>query len=206
MVTERTIINALIIGASIILTPFIISSALTYEYGPALLFGGLSAIAAAFFSLKEKLCIWPMLGCSIGGTLNFLPLPLQAFHIFSILLILYYVTGYVLIRQKKIKLGKTQFFWPILIITLIVLYHNHNLAVRMMGGTSEGAKPAILMYLIVLAYFCGINVSTPSVAFLSKVPLLAVILTFVSSVPFFLTTYIPSLAPYLYAITDSVNL
>ena len=205
MVTERTIINALIIGATIILAPFIVSSSLTGEYGPALLFGVLPTIILAFFFLKEKLCICPMLGTFMLGTLNFLPLPLQWQHIASILLILYYVTGYVIIRQRKIKLGKPEFFWPILIITLIVLYHNHNLNVKMMGGNTEGAKPAIMICLIVLAYFCGINISTPSVEFLSKVPLYCVILTFVTSMPFFLTTYIPALAPYAYYITDNVN-
>jgi len=102
--------------------------------------------------------------------LEFSPLPLQAFHIFSILLILYYVTGYVLIRQKKIKLGKDPVFLAHSDHYVDRAYHNHNLAVRMMGGTSEGAKPAILMYLIVLAYFCGINVSTPPFAFLVKCP------------------------------------
>jgi len=205
MVTERTIINALIIGAGFILVPFIISSTLTVDYAPVLFFGGLSALVAAFFFVKDNLCVWPLLGAGIIGSLNFLPLPLGASHIFCILLILYYITGYVIIRQKRVKLGKTKLLWPILIVTLILLYHNHNLQVHALGGDTEGAKPAILIYLVVLAYFCGINVSTPSVGFLSKVPLYFVILTGLSSIPFLLSTYIPSIAPYLYSVTSEVN-
>src|SRR5258708_19065 len=206
MMTERTIINALIIGASLILVPFVISSTLTGgDFVPALFIGGLFALLAAFFFLKDTLSIWPLLGSSIAGSLNFLPLPLKPTHVFCILLILYYITGYVLIRQKRIKLGKTAFLWPILITTLIVLYHNHDLNVRVLGGNTEGAKPAILLYLVVLAYFCGINIGAPSVKFLSKVPLYSVILTALSNTPFFLTTFFPSLAPYLYYITDNVN-
>jgi len=205
MVTERTIINALIIGASFILVPFVISSTLTVDYVPALFFGGLFALVMAFFFLKETLCIWPFLGGSIAGTMNFLPLPLKWSHIFCILLIVYYITGYVIIRQKRIKLGKTQFLWPILIITLIVLYHNHSMSVHVLGSETEGGKPAFLIYLVVLAYFCGINIASPSIGFLSKVPLYCVILAFVSSLSFFLTTYIPSLAPYVYSMTDNVN-
>jgi hypothetical protein len=207
MVTERAIINFLIIGASFILVPLIVSSSLEIPYLPVLLFGGLFALMVAFFFLKEQLCIWPMLGGSILGSLNFLPLPLKALHIFCILLIVYYITSYVLIRQKRINLGNRKFLWPILIVTLIVLYHNHNLNVRALGsgGETEGAKPAILLYLVVLAYFCGINVSSPSVHFLSKIPLYSVILTGLSSLPFLFTTFIPSLAPYLYYITDNVN-
>ena len=205
MVTERTIINALIIGASFILAPFLIFSTFTVDYAPAFFFGGLVALGVAFFVLKEKLSVWPMLGCGAAGSLNFLPLPLKATHIFCILLIFYYVTGYVLIRQKGVRLGKSGFLWPILIITSIVLYHNHSLNVRVMGGDTEGAKPAILIYLVVLAYFCGINLPAPSVHFLSKVPLYFVILSFLSNIPNLLTTFYPNLAPYLYYITDNVN-
>jgi hypothetical protein len=207
MVTERTIINALIIGAAFILVPFIISSSLTLDYVPALFFGGLTALAVAFIFLKDNLCIWPYIGCFIQGALNFLPLPLKALHIFSILLIIYYITGYIIIRQKRISLGKTKFLWPILIVTFIVLYHNHDLHVHSLGtgGETEGSKPAFFIYLVVLAYFCGINVATPSVDFLRKVPLYCLICTALSSIPYLLTTFIPSLAPYLYYITDTVN-
>jgi len=205
MVTERTIINALIVGAGFILVPFVISSTLSWDFGPAFFFGALFSLVAAFFFFKERLCICPLLGASIGGSLNFLPLPLTATQIACILLIIYYITGYVLIRQRRIKLGKTKFLWPILIITLILLYHNHSLSLGSFGGETEGGKAAILIYLVILAYFCGINISTPSVDFLSKVPLYFVILTGVFSIPFFLTTYIPSIAPILYAVTDQVN-
>ncbi len=205
MVTERTIINFLIIGASLILVPFVVSSTLTVDYAPVFFFGGLLALVLAFFFLKEKLSICPLLGGAVAGSANFLPLPLQAQHIACILLILYYITGYVLIRQNRIKLGKTKILWPILVITLIILYHNHNLHVHALGGNTEGAKPAIFTFLVVLAYFCGINVPTPSVDFLGKVPLWYLIMSALSSVPFFLSTYIPSLAPLLYSVTNSVN-
>jgi hypothetical protein len=205
MITERAIINALIVGATFILIPFIISSTLTVDYAPVLFFGGLTALIVAFFVVKEKLCVFPLLGTGITGALNFLPLPLDASHIAAMLLICYYVTGYVVIRQKRIKLGKTMFFWPILIITAILLYHNHSLHVGAAGDQTEGTKPAILMYLIILGYFCGINVTSPSVDFLSKIPFWYVVCTGLSSVPYLLSTYIPGLAPYLYSVTSSVN-
>ena len=205
MVTERTIINALIIGASFIIAPFLISSTLSFDYLPTLVFGGLLALLWAFFFLKETLCIWPLIGGSVAGSLNFLPLPLNATQVFCILLILYYMTGYVIIRQKRIKLGKTKFLWPILTVTLVLLYHNHSLNLAVLGGDTEGAKPAYLSYLVVLAYFCGINLSNPSVRFLSKVPLYCVIAMVISTIPYVLSTYIPSLAPLLYSVTDSVN-
>ena len=205
MVTERTIINALIIGTTLILVPFIISSTLTVDFVPVLLFGGGLLAVAAFFFLKDRLCVCPLLCTALAGSLNFLPFSLQAAHLAAMVLILYYITGYVIIRQKRIKLGKTTLFWPILIITSILLYHNHSLSVGAMGGDTEGGKAALLIYVIVIAYFCGINVKTPSVDFISKIPYYFVILTCISSLPFFITTFVPSLAPYLYAFTGNVN-
>jgi len=206
MVTERTIVNGLIIGASVIFVPFLISSTLTIDYAPAFCMGTLAILVWSFFFLKDKLSIWPFIAGSIQGSLNFLPIPLTATHVFCILLILYYVTGYVLIRQKRVKVGKPGFFWPILIVTLIVLYHNHSLSGAVMGGEVEGGKPAILIYIVVIAYFCAINISNCSVRFLSRVPLYCLIASILSSIPFMLSTFFPSLAPILYYITDNVNL
>jgi len=205
MVTERTIINALIIAASFILVPFIISESLTVDYLPALVLVGAIFMVIAFFLIKENLAICPFVGQSVIGALNFLPLALNATHVAAIFLILYYITGYVIIRQKPIKLGKGMILWPLALVGGIVLYHNHSLSLGSLGGASEGAKPAILMYLLLLAYFCSINLPTPSVRVLSRIPFYAVIATAVSSIPYLATTIVPSLAPYLYAVTDNVN-
>jgi hypothetical protein len=205
MVTERTIINSLIVGGSLVLAPFIISESLSVDYLPALVFAGLAMVIFAFFFVKEKLCVCPILGGAFAGSLNFLPIPLQASQIAAILLILYYVTGYVIIRQRRIRVGRPIFLWPILIITLIIFYHNHDLKVGALGGDTEGGKPAILIYIVFVAYFCGINVPTPSVRFLSRIPFYFLLVTLFSSIPYIITTLFPPLAPYLFYVTDSVN-
>ena len=159
--------------------------------------------------LKDNLSICPLLGASITGSLNFLPLPLTATHIACILLILYYITGYVIVRQKRVKLGKPMFLWPILIIISIVLYHNHTLNVGILGGDTEGGRAAFLIYLVVLAYFCGINITWPlRLCLLSKSSALHHGRSYrhlQTQYPFFLSTYFPSLAPLLYNVTGNVN-
>src|ERR1700722_10677220 len=118
MLTERAIINALIIGASLILVLFVISSTLTTDYALPLFFGALIMLGFSFFYLKDNLSLCPLLATAIGGRLNFLPLAPEWPQIASLLLILYYIIGYVFIRQKRITVGKIRFFWPILILTL----------------------------------------------------------------------------------------
>jgi hypothetical protein len=206
MVTERMIINALILGASFILVPFIISQTLTVgDYLPILVLIVLVGLVISFFLIKERLAICPYLAGSISGALNFLPLQLNGVHVACFFLILYYVTGYVIIRQKTAKLGKPAIIWPLAVVVGIVLYHNHNINVGILGGNSEGGKPAILMYLVVLGYFCSINLPTPSVLVLSRIPRYSLILVALTSIPYLLTTVVPGLAPYLYRVTDNVN-
>jgi hypothetical protein len=209
MITERAIINFLIIAASFVLVPFIIYSSLTssqtVEYLPGLVFCGIILLIISFFYLKDSLCYWPMIASGCTGALNFLPLPLQATHVFCILLILYYITGYVAIRQQSIKLGYPKFWVPIAIVALIVLYHNHSLSLGAFGGTTEGAKPAILLLLVVLTYFCAINIKTPPVDILNKLPLYYVIMVAVSNIPYFVTTVAPSLAPMISKVYGNVN-
>ena len=206
MVTERTIINALIIGATTVLAPFAISSMLGYDYLPMLVFGVLGVLFVGLFYSRDRLSVWPVIGLGITGSLNFLPVPLFPYQIFCIILILYFVANNVVLKQKPVRLGRANFFWPILIIFLIVLYHNHSLHLHSMGDeNTEGDKPVIFAYLGIIAFFCGINIPPPSPSFLEKVPLYYTVLYFVSSIPFALTTFYPGLAPYLYVITDTVN-
>ena len=206
MVTERTIINALILAASFLLVPFIISEWLTVDYLPALCFAAMMGMVVAFFFIKNNLVIFPLLGAFWSGALNFLPLSMTPYHIACIFLILYFITGYVLIRQRPIKLGKPLFLWPMAIVTAIIFYHNHSLSLGSLGGDSEGGKAAILIYMVVVGYFCAINLPSPSPEVFSRIPYYAVLATMISSAPFVITTWVPALAPYLYVITNSVNI
>ena len=196
---------ALILLATLILAPFIVAETLSSDYLPALVAGGSFALIIAFFFLKEKLSVCPLLGYSILGSLNFLPIPVGAPEIASLLLIVYYVAGFVLLTQRPITIGKPALFWPILILNGLVFYHVHTISLMALGGNVIGTKPALSIYFFTIAYFCGINLPTPSLYFLSRIPFYTVCLTAVSSIPFLLSTYYPGLAPYLYAVTDSVN-
>jgi hypothetical protein len=206
MLTERSIINALILTATFVLAPFIIAETLSADFLPALIAAGVFLLIVAFFFMKETLCAAPWLGRSIAGTLNFLPLPIEASQIAVALLIVYYITGFVLLTQRPITIGRPIFFWPMLIVTGIVLYHVHTLSLGTMGGNTEGARPAYFMYAYTLAYFCGINLPTPSVRFLSRIPFYALCLTALSCIPYLLTTFFPALAPYFYTFTGDVNI
>ena len=204
MITERSIINALIILGVLIVMPFIISSALIeFDYRPVAIVVGVATLMVSFFVIKDRLSFCPLLALSFHGILA--PINASLSNVACLVLILYYVTGYVLIRQKRIRLGMPRFFWPMLVILLIMLYHNHNLNVRLFGAEGGGQKPVLLMYLTVLAYFCGINLATPTTPFVSKLPWYMIVISFISSIPYAITTVVPGLAPYVALLTNQVN-
>ncbi len=94
MITERTIINGLIMGASFIIVPFLITSTLSNNYWPIALLTGGCGLLMAFYFLGNRLSLFPALGGSVMGTLNFLPWPLNAISLFCLILI---------ILKRKIK-------------------------------------------------------------------------------------------------------
>lgn len=206
MITERSIVNALIVIGVLVLMPFAVSSAMMqFDYTLSALILGFFALMAAFFLVKEKLSFGPLLAIAIPGSVAFLPYNLTYSNLACAALILYYVTGYVLIRQKRIRLGMPRFFWPILILTGIMLYHNHDLNVRAVGSDTEGDRPVLLLYMTVIAYFCGINLTAPAAGFVSRLPWYMIVISVVSSIPYVITSVFPAFAPALSMVTSVVN-
>src|ERR1700677_4471467 len=130
MVNKPAIINFLIIGIAALMVPFLISSVYDYDLVPVLVMLGLLTIIIAFFFLKEQLSMWPLIATSMLLNLNFLPFPLAPFQVFFILLILYYVTGYVAIRQAPFTFGWRTLLIPIIGITVICVYHNPTVGLK----------------------------------------------------------------------------
>jgi hypothetical protein len=205
LLTERSIINALIWLAALIVVPYIAVSALYYNFTPFLVVLAICFFVVIFGVLKDRLCMLPLFGVMISGKLNFIPFKLMPQDLGAISLVAYYFVAYVALQRKIMKTGPMVFFIPILIFTSIVLYHEHNFGLRAFGGGREGSRGALFIMLGSLAYLCGVSVISPSPKFFANVPLIAVILGLVSALPYTLTTYFPGLAPYVLLFTNNIN-
>jgi hypothetical protein len=206
MLSERTIINGLLLLGGMILGPYLIILTLQPDEIPLLSFCGLVFLFCIFFFVRDRIVFFPVIGGYFSGTLNFLPLGFTLVEVFSLITIGYYLVNYVALKRKPITMGPRYFLFPILVIGAIVLYHDHDAGLKVLGSSSEGARPGLLIIVSIITYFCAINIPSPSTAFTRRLPLYCFGVALIASVPFLLTTYIPGLAPYVYYVSGNVNL
>jgi hypothetical protein len=157
--------------------------------------------------VKDRISVFPLMSAFFAGNLNFLPFGLTPVEVLSLMTVLYYLINYVALKRRPIDGGPRYLLFPMLVIIGIVLIHDHQISLKAAGGDGgeEGSRPGLLILLAFVAYLCGINIPSPSGAFLRSVPWWCLILACIGNVPYFLTTLFPSLAPYVYYVSGNVN-
>lgn len=205
LLTERSIINCLIWLAGLILGPYLAIAAVSGNFSPLIVVGAIAFTTAVFGIWKDRVCVLPLIGLFLGGKLTFLPLQLSPGEISSLALVFYYLVSYVALQRQQIKTGPMFFFIPILVFTAITFSHEHNFGLRALGGGREGSRGAILIMLAGITYLCGVSVNTPSASFFSRIPLICLAGVILTAVPYTISTFIPSTAPYLALFTTDIN-
>jgi len=206
-VVDQKLITAAIWIAALIIGPIAMTHALQGDVLPLLIVSGLSFLAFIFFIVGDGSCALPLIGTFIIGNLNFLPFGLNALIIFTLTLILYYFFCYFTVKQKSLSAGPLYLFFPILVITAIVIYHNRHVGLHALGSSSsQGSRPGLLMLLAAIGYICGVSVYPPRAGFFTRLPWYCIFLCMLTSIPNLLSTFFPSLSPYLYYLTDNINL
>lgn len=203
---DRQLISAAVWILGAILGPLVLTAALEGDPFPLLAMGGASALFLIIFVMKERAIALPIIGLFMGGRLNFLPFGLDVTAVLSLALIAYYFFAYFTMKQRNLMKGPYSLFIPISVITAIVLYHNRKLGLyHLLDSGLEGSRPGLMMLLAIATYFCGISVASPSRKFLARLPYYCLVLSLLAAIPGVMTTFYPPLAPYLYYITNSVN-
>ena len=208
LLTERSIINFLIWTGGLILGPYLAITAVEYNFYPIGAFVAACAVVAVFAFMRDRMSILPLIGTFIAGKFNFIPVLHPApTELFPLALVAYYFIAYVALQRKKFLTGPLYFFIPILILSAIILYHEHSFGVRAFSGSGgrEGGRGAIFVLVATMAYLCGISLGSPSPRFLALTPLFCIAATLISAIPYTVTTYFPGTAPYFYIFTDSIN-
>ncbi|MCE0498769.1 MAG: DUF3367 domain-containing protein [Methylacidiphilales bacterium] len=206
MLSERTIINALILAAGLIIGPYLTISTFEYNFIPILIAGAVVSLLISFFYVGNRICALPLLGLSFTGNLNFLPYGLNVIELSIAVTILYYLSTYIALKQKSFKTGPRAFLYPMMIIFMIMLYHQQSFGLRIIGGTKEGSRPAIMMIASVITYLCGINMTNPPVAFLRRLPWYCLAVTAISNLPYLISTYAPDTDTTLVYLSSNLNL
>ena len=185
--------------------PFLIISILKNDLLLPQAFFAVCFLLLIFFVIKDKLAAYPLISVYFSGAIHLLPLNLTLMDVFSVALIIYYGIAYLALRQKPIHLGPFPISFPIFVLGLIVLYHNHSFGLKALNSSDEGSRPGIAIMIMVMAYFCGISLATLPVTYLKKIPWYCCFIALFSTVPFLISTYFPSLTPYIYIFSTNVN-
>ena len=199
---DRQLISAAIWISGAIIGPLALTSALEGDPIPALIVGTLIFIFFIIFVLKDRAIALPILGMSIGGKLNFLPMGLDGVSVMSVGLIVYYFFTYFTMKQRNLQVGPYSIGIPLMVVGCIIGVHT---LISYTHSNVEGFRPGLMILLAIVTYFCGVSVSSPPREFLARLPLYTFILSMIFAIPNVLTTYFPDLAPYLYYFIDSVN-
>ena len=205
MLTERSIINFLVWVGGLILGPYLVSSLLWGNLTPLYIVAGCLGLFFMFNIARDRLCIMPLAGYMMAGRIPLLPARMGFSDFGVIALIIYYLVAYVALRRTKMMTGPLFFFIPIMVVTAIVIYHDHDFGLRITGGGREGGRGPIFIVLASIAYLCGVSVNSPSPRFFWWTPIICAGMGALSSLPFTITTFFPSTAPFLYMFSDNIN-
>ena len=95
-----------------------------------------------------------------------------------------------------------------LIIFAVIFWHalHGDLGLRSFGSAAYGSRNSIDILLAMAAYLLAANIPSLPLSLLRKLPFYTVAITIITNVPYFITTFWPSLTPYFYYFTDAVNM
>ena len=206
MLTERSIINFLVWTGGLILGPYLAITAVELNPYPVGIFAGACLLALVFGYMRDRMALVPLIGLSVAGKINLIPVLHPApSEFFPLLAILYYVIAYLALQRKMVLTGPLLFFVPIAVLAGIILYHEHSFGLRSLGNGKEGGRGAVFVLVAAITYVCGVSMNSPSPRFLSLIPVFCAGAVTLSAIPYIVTTYYPGAAPLFYIFTDNIN-
>ena len=204
LTTEKVIFGLIALGAFLI-APLLTTEFLEGNTLPVVLIFCLGLI----FALRDQLWILIPLCLPLTGSLNILPVKFSPLEL-SIMLVLGYVFLKIIFTEHRlIRLGPKEIYLPLLLIASILLYHwasGGDLGLNMLGGQSSGGRRFFSILLGMLALPALLYFPLEKSPWLSRVPLLYLLGTLFEFIPFAVSSFAPSYAPYIYRFYSSVNL
>ena len=120
LLTERSIINFLIWIGGIILGPYLAYSLLRQNETPLLVVAGLACLFFMFAIAKDMLCIAPLVGVYLNGTLKLIPGNPTGYEFGASAALIYYIITYAALRRKVVLTGPLYLFIPIVLLAGII--------------------------------------------------------------------------------------
>lgn len=206
---QRIAIIAIILG-SILAAPFIgvhVSAGNLKEVG--LIIGFFFAIAF-FFGLKDNVWILVPCGYALGWSFSFIPGAFNSYELSAIFCAGYMFLVYGVMERRGLRVGPIYLFAPLAILVIIFLWHwySSGAGLRILGGASYGGRRHFLILMSLMPYLFILTVchKPESHWWFDRLPMFMLFCGFMGAVPQVVTTYVPSLTPYVQFFTGAANL
>lgn len=152
---------------------------------------------------------WTYVICAMAvtGTLNFLPINFSVFELTIMLVFGHFFLSEVIFKKRGVVVGDRWMLAGITIVAVIVFYHwfKEGIGLKIIGGETVGARKSVSMVLGIIGYFIVLTLCQNQWKLLNRLPLIYFIVALLTSIPFFVSTIVPSLGPAIYAFYGDVN-
>jgi hypothetical protein len=171
---------------------------------------GIAALLLLLFGPTEYVWTLLVLGVVADFRPNFLKFNISFGELATVVLFGNLIVKNVVFERKKLKTGPLLFWAPIVIIVAIILLHTlksgGGFGLKILGSGEYGARRHLPFFMALMSYLIVINSVRPDKASVRHLPLLYIIFILIGNMPSLITSFVPGLAPIVYALTGTVNL
>ncbi|NBT49020.1 MAG: hypothetical protein EBT07_14615 [Actinobacteria bacterium] len=207
--TPQKVVAGLVFLAGVLAAPVLTNQFLAGDYLPviAVVFG----IGSIFYlTYLGKQC-WVLMPAFLGlnGRLNFLPANLSMIETAILISLLFLLYQTVFEKNLSISFGPAWIWVPASLFLSIIAYHwvrSGDIGIRLFGGENFGGRKNWSIFIGFVAMPILYSMVKPGDPLLRKVPLLYFIMVAADFLPFLISSFAPSIAPYIYRFYSSVNL
>jgi len=208
-ITVQKLCIGLVTLAFFLAAPWLTTQFLEGNSMPVFILMGLGALLFLIFKLGDRCWLLIPFCLPIEGSLNFLPINFSMAELATMGVAAYIGLQIVMGRQIHWKMGPAFIWIPLGGLLAILLYHwisSGDIGIKILGGTSWGARRYYKVLLAVLTLPLIASFSGASWSDFQKIPLVYFLGSFVDLIPNTLSTLLPQTAPYIYRFYSSVNI
>jgi hypothetical protein len=206
--TVQKLIFGLITLGAFLAAPWLTSEFLGGNSLPLFFLFGVGFLVLFFFALGDSCWIAVPLCLPMTGSLNILPIKFSPAELSILLVIGYVVLQMIMTERRSISLGPPQIWIPGLLFAGVLLYQwgkGGGLGLSMFGGEASGGRRFFTILSGMLSLPALLWFPLAKSPWLSRVPLLYLIGSFLEFIPFALSSAVPTLSPFIFMIYSSVN-
>ncbi len=156
----------------------------------------IALLVFVFFKLNQNIWLLIPIGLVNPIALPFLPVPFRLAEVVFLLLVIYLLVVHATMRHRPFSFGPANIWVPLLILCLIVLYHQTRggIGLRILGGEAAGARRHVMFLIAVVFYIALLSLWPKNWNLFRKIPLIYMLIVVIGAIPVMFCIYFPAIA------------